>query len=254
MLKRSIAKLEDVEEALRGYYKKSGDVFVLQVDGKDAETEESVTALKNAKEHEKNLRVAAENKLAPLSDQVTAITAERDAAIVERDAAKAAQGTDTAALEASWQAKVDAANAKLAETSGKLTAEVERLLRTNTATAMAHKISTVPELFQDVIMRRLKVEEGADGKHFVRVLDEAGSPSALSVDELEKELLANDKYAAIIVAGKGSGGGAGDSGSGGGAGEKKWLEYSDQELMELRKTDPDKYERLKKAHSTAPAA
>lgn len=251
MLKRYVKTLEELDEAVRGFYKASGDGFVLQVDGKDAE---DVTALKNAKEHEKNLRVSAESKITTLTEQVTELTTARDAAIVDRDAAKAAQGTDVAAIEASWQAKVDAATTKLNETETALTTEIERLLVTNTATAMAHEISTVPELFQDTISKRLKVEKGADGKYFTRVLDAAGNPSALTVDELKKELLANEKYAAIIIAGKGSGGGAGDPGSGGGANEKKWLEYSDEELVELRKTDPDKYAALKKAHNTAPAA
>lgn len=254
MLKRFIAKLEDVEEALRGFYKKSGDGFVLQVDGKDAETEETITGLKNAKEHEKNLRVSAEGKISTLTTQLEEATTARDAAITERDAAKSAQGTDVAALEASWQKKVDDANTAKTAIEQELTSEVERLLVTNTATAMAHKISTVPELFQDTIAKRLKVEKGADGKYFTRVLDATGNPSAVTLDELEKELLANDKYAAIMIAGKGSGGGAGGPGSGGGAGEKKWLEYSDAELVELRKTDPEKYDRLKQAHSAAPAA
>lgn len=251
MLKRYVKTLEELDEAVRGFYKASGDGFVLQVDGKDAE---DVTALKNAKDHEKNLRVSAESKITTLTEQVTELTTARDAAIVDRDAAKAAQGTDVAALETSWQAKVDAATTKLNETEAALTTEIERLLVTNTATGMAHEISTVPELFQDTIAKRLKVEKGADGKYFTRVLDAAGNPSALTVDELKKELLANEKYAAIIIAGKGSGGGAGDPGSGGGAGEKKWLEYSDEELVELRKTDPDKYAALRKAHNTAPAA
>lgn len=251
MLKRVIKSLDEVDESLRGFYKQNGDVFILQVDGKDAE---DVTALKNAKEHEKNLRASAENRVRELEGQVTTLTGERDTAITERDAAKAERGADTTALENSWKEKLTGEQTAHNTTRTELTTEIERLLVTNTAIAMAGEISTVPELFQDVIAKRLKVEKGADGQYFTRVLDEAGTPSAKTLDELKKELLANEKYAAIIISGKGSGGGAGGSGSGGGAGEKKWLEYSDAELIELRKTDPDKYERLKKAHQNAPAA
>jgi hypothetical protein len=247
-LKRKLESLEGLDPSLHSHYVQADGGFVLQVEG-----DEDTGALKRAKDHEKNLRVAAEEKVAALTSQIEALTSERDTAIQERDAAKADKGKDTQALEASWQAKVDAANSKLETTQTELTREIERLLVTNTATSMAHEISTVPELFQDVIAKRLKVEKGADGQYFTRVLDATGAPSASNLDDLKKELLANEKYAAIIISGKGSGGGAGGSGSGGGAAEKKWLEYSDAELVELRKTDPDKYERLKQAHQNTPA-
>lgn len=249
-LKMILDSLDGVPADVAKEYKKGEDgKFTLDVEGG-----EDTGALKRAKDHEKNLRVAAEARVTELQGQVEAITAERDTAISERDAAKADKGKDTQALEASWQAKVDAANQKLESTQSELTREIERLLVTNTASSLAHEISTVPELLSDVIAKRLKVEKGADGQYFTRVLDAAGAPSASNLDALKKELLANEKYAAIIISGKGSGGGAGGSGSGGGAAEKKWLEYSDAELVELRKTDPDKYDRLKQAHQNAPAA
>lgn len=242
-LKRKLESLEGLDASLHSHYVQADGGFVLQIEG-----DEDTGALKRAKDHEKNLRVAAEARVAELQASVEALTAERDTAITERDAAKADKGKDVQALEASWQAKVDAANARLTEVQTALTSEVERLLVTNTAQAMAAEISTVPELFQSVISSRLKVEKGADGQYFTRVLDASGTPSAATLDELKQELLANDKYAAIIISSKGTGGGAGGSGSGGGATEKKWLEHTDQELSELRKNDPEKYDRLRKAH------
>lgn len=249
-LKMILDTLDGVPADVAKEYKKGEDgKFVLDVEGG-----EDTGALKRAKDHEKNLRVAAEGRVTELEAQITTLTGERDNAITERDAAKADKGKDTAALEASWQAKVDAANSKLESTQSELTKEIERLLVTNTATALAHEISTVPELFADVISRRLKVEKGADGQYFTRVLDAAGQPSASNLDDLRKELLATDKYASIMIAGKGSGGGAGGSGSGGGATEKKWLEHTDQELVELRKSDPAKYDRLKQEYEAAQRA
>lgn len=254
-LKRAIKSLEEAPEAVRGFYTQVGEDFILQVDGGNAESAESVTALKNAKEHEKNLRVAAERERDEAKANLTTVQGEKTVAEQERDAAKADKGKDVTALEASWSAKVDAEKKAREKVEQELTAEVERLLVTNTSSDIAHEISTVPELFSGVIAQRLKVEKGADGKYFTRVLDAAGNPSASTLDDLRKELLANDKYAAIIISGKGSGGGAGGSGSGGGATEKKWLEYSDTELSELRRTDREKYDRLKAAHSApAPAA
>ena len=249
MLKRVLDSLDGLSDEIKAFYKEKDGKFYLQVDGKDVE---DVTALKNAKEHEKNLRVSAEGQVATLTTQVEEATTARDAAIAERDAATAAKGTDVATIEASWKQKVEDEKNGRATDNAALTGEIERLLVTNTASTMAHEISTVPELFQDQIAKRLKVEKGADGKYFTRVLDAAGQPSAATVDELREELLANEKYAAIIIAGKGSGGGAGGTGSGGGAPEKKWLDHTDEELIALRKSDPAKYDRLKAAHN-APA-
>jgi len=246
MLKRILETLDGLDEAVKAFYKQGADgKFVLQVDGKDVE---DVTALKNAKEHEKNLRVAAENDAKAAKDAATAATAQIETLTNDLTAAKADKGKDVQAIEASWQQKLDAAiNAAKNETSS-LTGEIERLLVTNTAVATAAEISTVPELFQDVIQKRLKVEKGADGRYFTRVLDEAGAPSAKTLDELKQELLANPKYAAIIISGKGSGGGAGGPGSGGGAAEKKWLDHTDEELIALRKEDPARYDRLRAEH------
>lgn len=249
-LKAILDTVDGIPDVLKAEYKKGSDgKFHLDVEGG-----EDTGALKRAKDHEKNLRVAAEGQVAALTTQLEAATAAVTTVTGERDAALSEKGADVAAIEASWKDKVGAAEKERDTLRGELTTEIERLLVTNTSLTMAGEISTVPELFQDVISKRLKVEKGADGKYFTRVLDAAGAPSASNLDDLKKELLANEKYAAIIISGKGSGGGAGGSGSGGGAAEKKWLEYSDTELIELRKTDPDKYDRLREAHKNAPAA
>ena len=250
-LKRVLKTLDEAPEAVRSFYKQVGEEFVLQVDGKDVE---DVTALKNAKDHEKNLRVAAETKVTELTEQVGTLTTERDGLKTDLETEKGKKGADVQALETSWQAKLTAEQDGRKADNDANAAVIEKLLVTNTAQAMANEISTVPELFQDVIAKRLKVERGADGQPFTRVLDAAGQPSASTLDDLRKELVANEKYSAIIVAGKGSGGGAGGTGSGGGATEKKWLDHSDAELSELRRTDRDKYDRLKKAHQDETAA
>lgn len=248
-VKLVVDKIEDLPEALQEHYAVGTDGKYHLQDDKGP-----VSTLASAKEHEKNLRVAAERERDEAKGQVTAITGERDTAITERDAAKADKGKDVQALEQSWQQKLADANKAKDDAVAELGSEIQRLLVTNTSQSIAGEISTVPELFSDIISKRLKVEKGADGKFFTRVLDAAGNPSAATIDDLKKELLANEKYAPIVIAGKGSGGGAGGTGSGGGTAEKKWLEYSDTELSELRRTDKDKYDRLKAAHKSAPAA
>lgn len=245
LLKKVLDSLDGLDAALHGVYKKGDDgKFYLQVEGGMGEGGEELAALRSAKEHEKNLRVAAENKVSELERQTGALTQERDTAIQERDAAKADKGADVQALEASWSTKLETEKAAHKATKDALVGEVERILVVGTAETLAAEISTVPELFSGVIAGRLRAEKGADDKYFIRVLDAAGTPSAMTVDEYKKELLANEKYATIIISGKGSGGGATGAGSGGGAAEKKYLDHTDQELVDLRKSDPAKYDRL----------
>lgn len=249
MLKRIVDKLEDVAEGLRPFYVAAPEGesgFYLQVEGK---TVEDTTALKNAKDHEKNLRVAAERERDAAKTAQTQAETERTAAEEAARLAVANKGQDVQALEASWQEKLTKADAKREADVKERDDEIERLLVTNTANSLAGEISTIPEMFaESVIAKRLKVEVGADKKRFVRVLDDAGQPTAKTLDELKQELLANEKYAAIIIAGKGSGGGANKTPSGGGTAERKYLEYSDTELSELRRTDKPKYDRILAAH------
>lgn len=246
-----LTSLDGIPEALRAEYRQEGERFILQLEG--GEGDDAIASLRSAKDHEKNLRVAAESKVTELTTQLEAARADLTRVTAERDQARADKGADVAALETSWQAKVEAAEAKVTQVEGELTSEIERLLVTNTSITMAAEISTIPDLMTDIIGKRLKVEKGADGKYFTRVLAEDGTPSANTLDDLKKELLANKKYAPIMIAGKGSGGGAGGSGSGGGADEKKYLDYSDAELSEMRKTDRAKYDRLRAAHDALPA-
>jgi hypothetical protein len=241
-LKGVIDNLEAVDEGLREHYVSHTDgKFYLATDKGD------IGGLLRAKEHEKTLRSAAEAKLTPLEEQVTSLTTARDAAITERDAARSKKSGMDDTLEQSYKDKVAAAEQKALDTEAALTGEINRLLVSDRALLLATEISTVPELLAPVIEARLAAEKGGDGKFFVRVLDADKKPSATSLDELKQELLANEKYSTIMVAGKGSGSGASDSGDKGGAQSKKgFWEHSDDELTKLRNEQPEEFERLKR--------
>jgi predicted nucleic acid-binding Zn-ribbon protein len=246
MLKRIVENLESVEEAARAFYKKEADgKFHLQ-----AEKDEDVAELRNAKDHEKNLRVATEAERNTLKEQVDALTAEKQALETKLTEEQSKQSTDVATLEKSWSDKLEAEKSAAQGKVDSLTAEVHRLLVTNEATKLAAEISTVPELFADVIAKRLKAEVGTDNQYFTRVLDENGAPSAKTIDDLKKEFLANEKYSSIMIASKGSGGGADETRSGGGADEKKtFYDYSDEELSKMRTEQPELYARLRDAQT-----
>lgn len=248
-LKGVVDSLDELDEGLREHYVSHTDgKFYLNTDKGDW------GALVRAKDHEKNLRQVAEGKLTPLEEQIAGLNEQIGTLTTERDDARRKKGGDTEALEQSYKDKITKLESDRDELVGSLNGEINRLLVSDTAHRIASEISTVPELLAPVIEARLATEKGADGKFFVRVLDGDKKPTATSLDELKQELLANEKYATIMVSGKGSGGGAGDSGSGGGAtGKKKFWEHSDEELSKLRTEQPEEFERLKQEAQTVPA-
>lgn len=241
-LKGVVDSLDTLDEGLREHYKEHSDgKFYLETDKGD------VGALLRAKDHEKNLRVAAEGKIGPLEEQLASLNEQITTLTTERDEARRKKSGMDEALETSYKEKVANLEKERDTVRDELTGEINRLLVHETALRIATEISTVPELLAPVIEARLKAEKGGDNKFFLRVLDAENKPSAASLDELKQELLANTKYATIMVSGKGSGGGANDSGDKGGAQSKKgFWEHSDEELTKLRNEQPEEFERLKR--------
>lgn len=248
-LKGVVDSLDSVDEGLREHYVSHTDgKFYLNTDKGDW------GALVRAKDHEKNLRQVAEGKLTPLEAQIEQLNEQIGTLTTERDDARRKKTGMDDALEQSYKDKIARLESDRDTALGELTSEINRLLVSDTALRMASEISTCPELLAPVIEARLTAEKGADGKFFLRVLDGEKKPSAASLDDFRQELLANEKYAAILVSGKGSGGGANDSGNGGGAPAKKgYWEHSDAELTKLRTEQPEEYERLRKEASAQPA-
>ncbi len=161
----------------------------------------------------------------------------------------ARKNKDVEAIEASWAKKVkDAEEAKDVEIK-KLKKQIEDLTINVKVTALAAEISTVPELIEPLIKNRLKLE--LDGETAViRVLDADGKASALNLDDLKKEFVANPKYASIIKANSASGGGAGPHGSGGGAG-KKFQDLTEQERVDWHKRNPAEFQAASDAYKAS---
>ena len=115
---------------------------------------------------------------------------------------------DVAALEKSWQDKL---NALASEKDGKLSAyesTINNMTVGATARSMAAELALQgsAEVLLPHIERRLKVEM-VDGATTIRVLDTSGKPSAMSIDELKAEILANKAFAPLLVGSKASGSG-----------------------------------------------
>jgi len=122
------------------------------------------------------------------------------------DAAK--KSGDITALEKSWADKLAA---EVATRDGQLTA-YQQTISNMTAGAAARTMAAELSLpgSADVLLphieRRLKVEM-TDGQPLVRVLDKSGKPSAMSIDDLKKEIAAEKSFAPLLVGSFASGSG-----------------------------------------------
>jgi hypothetical protein len=199
--KLSKAEYEKLSDTIKAEYIEDGDGFRLDIDG-----DEDTGALKRAKDREAQLRRDAEAKLREAQEELDRINGD--------DARKKG---DIATLEKSWQKKLDDTKAEYEGKVSKLTAHTTKTLVDNVATQIATKISNAPALLLPHIKSRLQADFEGDAP-VTRVLDKDGKPSAMTVEELAAEFVANKDFSAIITASKASGGaGKPSNNSGGGA-------------------------------------
>jgi hypothetical protein len=217
MLKAIVDKLEDVAEPMRGEYKQGdGGKFYLDVTGFEEGTgHPAVGELVRAKKRE--------------AEAATARATEASKLKTELDAAKEAlhkrlQGkvdkTDLEALDLSYQEKIKTLQTEGQAREGSLSASLREVLVDREARAIATGIAldnNAAELLTDFVQRRLTVEITTEGKAVTRVLGADGKPSAASLEDLKKEIVATPKYHALLSGSKASGSGATPSGSGSGA-------------------------------------
>lgn len=201
-LKKKLTKEEHAKlpEHFKGEYIEDGDGFRLDVDG-----DEDTGALKRAKDRESQLRKDAEKEARELREKLEGIEGD--------DARKKG---DIATLEKSWQSKLEKQRDEYEAKVSKLTSHTTKTLVDNVASQIAHKISNAPALIMPHIKSRLLADFDGDAP-VTRVLDKEGKPSALTVDELASEFVANKDFSAIITASKASGGAGKSSNNGGGA-------------------------------------
>ena len=202
-LKKKLSKAEydKLSDAIKAEYIEDGDGFRLDIDG-----DEDTGALKRAKDREAQLRRDAEAKLREAQEELDRINGD--------DARKKG---DIATLEKSWQKKLDDTKAEYEGKVSKLTTHTTKTLVDNVATQIATKISNAPALLLPHIKSRLQADFEGDSP-VTRVLDKDGKPSAMTVEELAAEFVANKDFSAIITASKASGGaGKPSNNNGGGA-------------------------------------
>lgn len=207
-LKLEVGSLEGIAADLAKEYKK------VEVEGKtlyrlDLDGYEDPGALKRAKEHEKESRKLAETKVKELTKAVETAQEELDG--IRRGAIPKG---DVEKLETSWKEKLAKKETELGGQLESAQKSLKRMLVDNVAQTLATKISTAPELLLPHIRTRLTTDV-ADGEFITRVLDKDGKPSAMTIDELQKELISNKAFAPIMVGSKATGSGASGSSNGG---------------------------------------
>lgn len=209
MLKLEADKIDDIPEPFRGAYEEKDGKFRLKVDGL-----EDTSALKRAKDHEKEERKKAAERARQLEEQL----AEMRIKLEGDEAERLKKSGDIEAINKSWQEKL---SKKTGELSDQLSARdnlIRKLTVGSTAQAIASEIA-VPgsaKALMPHIEGRLSMEL-RDGQPAVVVLDASGKPSAMTVEEFKAEIAADPAFAPLIVASKASGaGGTGNRGGGGG--------------------------------------
>jgi len=217
-LKAVLDSLEGLAPEFAKEYKQGSDGrYYLDIDGIDEHPD--IGALKRAKDYEKAERQKLAAKLKEVQASLEALTEERDN-ILKGALPKA----DVEKLEESWKQKLAKREQELTEQINNLNGHLQRILVDNVAQQIATEISKAPALLLPHIKQRLKVDF-VDGKPVTKVLDEDGSISALSIEDLKKEMVANPIYAPIIIGSKASGGGAEGGQRGGALGTRK-LDYA----------------------------
>jgi hypothetical protein len=232
------AEFDALAEPLKEHYKLVGADYLLDSD--------DATELREAKRREKERADALQAEL----DAAKTAKLEADRIAAEAAAEAARKTGDVAAIEASWQNKLEAQRAEDAAKLAIANKSLESLLVDNQAIALTNEIAKTPALAKLLlphVKARLRAETEGDTP-ITRVLDAAGKPSALTIADLSKEFVANPDFADIIKGSNATGGGAGShSGNGGGAGSKKLSELSEAERVTLSRENPTEWARIRAA-------
>lgn len=208
MLQYEVATLEGLDAGYVPHYEKVGDKFRLKIEGLEIP---DVSGLKTKVEELLNEKKAEQKKAAEAAEA---------ARLAAEEAAR--KGGDVAALEKSWKEKLAKRDLEHQEETKGLRGIIDRKTVQATASDLAASLAVEgsAKTLLPHIQTRLRTEF-RDGEAVVVVLDAAGKPSAMTVQELGQEIASDPAFAPIIVASKATGGGAkGDNGRGGAAVQK----------------------------------
>lgn len=217
MLKRKLSKadFDALNDVLKVEYKEKGGEYHL-----DYEQDEDTSSLLRAKNRETEKRKELEVEVNELKTKFANLDSDSKRKI-----------EDISHLEKSWKEKhtteVNEIKSKLEKTQ----IGVAKKLSESTCLSIASEISKRPAMMAKLIADRVAVEFIDDEPH-IKILDAKGKVSALTIDDLKKEIVAHPDYADIIVGSKASGGRAPNNSVGDQTQSKPLAQMTPKELSE----------------------
>ena len=212
------AAYEKLDEATKALYVKAGDGYKVDLEGDDGPTQDDITKLKQAKDHEKELRQKAEKDL--------------------RDLRAAGEGSG---------AEAETLKTQIEDLNNRLSARDNALKKSalEAASAAVTAKSKFPNVIKPHVMGRLQADINEEGNAVVVILGADGKPSKMTFDELTAEFQKNKEFEGLMLGASSSGGGGGQPPADGAV--KALKDMSESERVAMAKSDPDGFKALSQA-------
>jgi len=238
-------QFDELPDFAKGAFAQNGDVYIPAKDAKLKQTLDELDgkykdALKNSESFESRLAEIEKAK-----------QAEIEAAQLEAFE-KAKKEGNTDAVDERWQQKLSDFEKRKEEEVSTLQSKLDELtngIKTEKRNAIVSDLASelaVPQgskAFKMLVANRIDVDPSTGGLTF---LDEGGSATSLDLEGFKSELQKDELFAPLLKSGIVTSGGGNANGSGGSAGQnRKFNELSSQELVNLKRSDPARYDRLK---------
>lgn len=195
-MKRKLTKteFEALNEVLKSEYEEKNGAYFAKIEDDD----EAITSIRQAKENEVLAHKETKKKLKEYEDK--ARQSEED---------NHRKTGDVEALEKSWKEKFTTRESELLSELGKSKSLIVNSMKDSALTTLAAKLvkPDASRIFKKAIAERFDVEMLETGSK-LRILDKEGKPSAMTMDDFEKEILADKEFSSIIVASRASGTGS----------------------------------------------
>lgn len=211
-LKRKIDTIDGLKPDVAALYTKGEDgKFTLDVEG--IEPVEDVSGLKSALAKEKKAALEYRKRM----DEIEAEKAAREEELLKK-------AGNTEALEKSYKDREAKRKAEYEASIAERDKEIDQFSRGAAIDQLldGKVIPRAKDWLKKEVLSRTRLEKDADGKRVIRVLDDAGNPTATGLEEfIKSNVLDNKDNAPFIIAGRASGGGTGGANAGGGSGAGK---------------------------------
>lgn len=202
-LKRKLTKdeFEKLNDILKGEYKHNSASGNYELDAEDDDKAE----LLRAKQYEVDKRKELEVELKKLKENIDKNNYDSTKGKGNVEELEKLWMDKNAALEKSWNEKHNLTVKELSEKNATLRSQVKNSILESHAKTLASELFTIPSVMMRSVMDRLDVDFSDNGP-VLKVLDAERKPSASTLDDLRKELLANKEFSSILIASKARGG------------------------------------------------